>query len=99
MIIYILFVAFLIFALLAIAIIAHFAFKNAKPTTVNNGTVHNHYYAQDKPDKPDKLPPGSNEKIMLATEIARVLQEVSATCEKTRLREERLLRKSDNEEI
>jgi hypothetical protein len=43
------------FALLAILIIAIVAFRNAKPTTVNNGTIHNYYFEGEGEKNPRQV--------------------------------------------
>jgi hypothetical protein len=43
------------FALLVITVILFFAFRNTKPTIINHGTIHNHYYGQDEQERPKSL--------------------------------------------
>jgi hypothetical protein len=48
-------IIYLVFALLAILIIAVTAFRNAKPTTINHGTIHHHHYGKDIEERPKPI--------------------------------------------
>jgi hypothetical protein len=61
----------LVFALLVILIVTVIAFRSAKPTTINNGIIHNHYYGQEKPK-----PIIDEDTLLIARSVGELLREV-----------------------
>lgn len=81
----------LAFAFLVILIIAILAFRNAKPTTNNHGTIHNYYYGQEENEESKVI---EDEKVLLLARcLGEVLKAVQRNEDKTAQRKNRRLDK------
>jgi hypothetical protein len=80
-----------VFALLTISIVVVTAFRNAKPTMNNHGTIHNHYYRQKENEESKII---DDEKVLLLAQcLGEVLKTIRNDKESVSRRERRKLSK------